>query len=263
MKIKVSSFCWDCYETTDKTPKEYSRLKQELGGDDIEVEFNDENLYEVICPKGHVTITQLQSEKFELLFDIGTMALLDGYTKECVSTLASAFERFVEFYIKVIVAKNDIKLDKFTQTWRNLSKQSERQIGAFYMLQLLEYGETKFILDEKRASFRNKVIHQGYVPSMSEAISYGEYILQLICNVLESLRENDSWDHILKAQMFSITKNGILTKNARITNSSIPTIISLRSLQSDDFGKFSFTQALESIRDNGFYKHFYGRNFSH
>ena len=66
------------------------------------VEFRDNGRYEITCPKGHTSITLLQQQKFELLFDIGAYAIVDGYYREAVSSFTSSLERFYEFFIKVL-----------------------------------------------------------------------------------------------------------------------------------------------------------------
>ena len=61
------------------------------------LEFGDDGKYEVVCPKGHKSITLLQQQKFELLFDIGAYAIVDGYYREAVSSFTSSLERCYEF----------------------------------------------------------------------------------------------------------------------------------------------------------------------
>jgi hypothetical protein len=245
MKIKLSSFCWECFNETEKTKEDYERLKKEIGDEEIEVDFNNENSYLVVCKNGHTSHTQLQNEKFELLFDIAAMALIDGYTKECVSTISSSFERFVEFFIKVIAIKKQVIF--------------ERQLGAFYILQLTEFGQTKYTLVQKWVEFRNRVTHQGYIPTSSEAIEYGEYILSLINAILLDLRE-ENLDSVEKAGFFGFTYDGkIISEKQMRTSAVIPTIISLHSLRSKEFGKNTFRESIESIKGNGFYKLFYSK----
>ncbi len=96
MKIGISSFCWECFSQTDQSKEAYDKLKNELNADlDFEVELNNDNIHEFVCPKGHRTFTQLQEQKFEILFDIASLALIDGYTKEAVSSYSSSLERFI------------------------------------------------------------------------------------------------------------------------------------------------------------------------
>lgn len=58
------------------------------------VEFRDDGCYEVVCRRGHSTVTLLQEEKYEVLFEIGVNAILDGYYREAVASFAASLERF-------------------------------------------------------------------------------------------------------------------------------------------------------------------------
>ena len=65
--MKLAIICPDC--ATASTP-EYSP---------VTVEMRDDGFYRITCPAGHTSLTALQEQKFEILFDIGAYALLDGY----------------------------------------------------------------------------------------------------------------------------------------------------------------------------------------
>lgn len=41
----------------------------------------------------------------------------------------------------------------------------------------------------KKASFRNNVVHKGYIPSSEEAIEYGQYVLTFIRSMLKELND--------------------------------------------------------------------------
>jgi hypothetical protein len=56
------------------------------------VEEQDESLYQLSCTQGHETNVWLQNHKFELLFDSGSLALLDDYPRESVSSITAALE---------------------------------------------------------------------------------------------------------------------------------------------------------------------------
>lgn len=256
MIIGISSFCWECFNETSKTKEDYEQLKKELNSDvDFEVELNDENLYEFICPKNHRSLTQLQEQKFEILFDIASLALIDGYTKEAVSSYSSSLERFIEYCLLIISLKNSVSIGCFSKTWKQMANQSERQLGAFLILCLQEGIVNR--IEENRSAFRNKVIHKGYIPSSKEAIDYGQYIMSFIQNTLKELNQTSN-EFLQKAMHIHLTKNGDkLPANVRLANASMPTIISLRSVQNIDYGNISLMEALDSVNENGFYKHFY------
>lgn len=256
MKIAISSFCWECFSETDQSKEAYEKLKKELNSDiDFEVELDNENIHKFVCPKGHKTYTQLQEQKFQILFDLASMALNDGYTKEAVSSYSGALERFIEYYILVTSIQNSVSLEDFTKTWKQMANQSERQLGAYFILRLQEGKATNW--DEKKSSFRNNVIHKGYIPSSEEAIGYGQYVLTFIRTILKELN-NTSKVSLDKATFIHLSKNGEkLPKNIRLSNGSIPTIISLRGIESEDYDSKTLKEELESIKENGFYKHFY------
>ncbi len=53
------------------------------------VGFREDGRYEMTCLKGHSSITFLQQQKFEILFDIGAHAIIDAYYREAVSSFTS------------------------------------------------------------------------------------------------------------------------------------------------------------------------------
>ncbi|HHF3271850.1 TPA: hypothetical protein ACPJ2V_004637 [Vibrio diabolicus] len=115
----------------------------------------------------------LNAAKYEILYDLGMNALGDGYTRESVSSFASALERFYEFFIKFQMVNTGITSELADQAWKTVSNQSERQLGAFTYLYLSSLGELPPELSSNDRGFRNKVIHKGYIPSVDEAIGFG------------------------------------------------------------------------------------------
>ena len=69
-----------------------------------------------------------------------------------------------------------------------------------------------------------------------------------------------SKEYLDKATFIHLSKNGDkFSDKIRISNGSIPTIISVRGIESEDYGKSTLREELLSIKENGFYKHFYRR----
>ena len=104
------------------------------------LEWQDDGRYQTTCPKGHTSITILQEQKFELLFDIGAYAIVDGYYREAVSSFTSSLERFYEFVIKSILLDAQMSENLIKETWNSVSSQSERQFGAFLFLYLNNFN---------------------------------------------------------------------------------------------------------------------------
>ena len=142
---------------------------------------NDSGIYEFVCPKGHQAKTYLYNIDFEILFDYSINAIVDGYYREAVSSFTSATERYFEFFIKVVLRKSKTEFDEIDNIWKLISKQSERQLGAYITLYAQTFNELPLLLSaSKDVPFRNRVIHQGYIPSKQEAISFGNRTLEII-----------------------------------------------------------------------------------
>lgn len=120
------------------------------------VELNDTGLYTFTCNFGHETTTVIQQQKFEVLFDLGALALIDGYPREAITSIASSLERFYEFYINVICLKHKINIDNFKSSWNHVSSQSERQFGAYIFLYLIENkNKEALVIDNKKPTLEN------------------------------------------------------------------------------------------------------------
>lgn len=166
---------------------------QEFGrpsGEFARVEFKDDGCYEITCSSGHTVVTVLQQQKFEVLFDIGAHAILDGYYREAVSSFTSSLERFYEFSTRVLLEKFTGSDDLFQVIWKTVSSQSERQLGAFIFLWAAHFKESASLLPQSMITFRNEVIHKGKIPSKDEAIKYGNSVLAVLRPKLKLLQEN-------------------------------------------------------------------------
>ncbi|WNF47725.1 hypothetical protein RHP75_04610 [Pseudomonas sp. SG20056] len=166
---------------------------QEFGrpsGEFARVEFKDDGCYEVTCSFGHATVTVLQQHKFEVLFDIGAHAILDGYYREAVSSFTSSLERFYEFAIRIFLEKTTESDALFQSVWKSVSSQSERQLGAFIFLWATHFKEAASLLPQGMITFRNEVIHKGKIPSRDEAIKYGNSVLEVLRPKLKALQKN-------------------------------------------------------------------------
>jgi len=177
--MKLRMLCGECTRADRNTNFHY-----------VNLEITDDGIYKFRCNFGHSTIAFLQQPKFEILFELGAMALLDGYQREAISSFASSLERFYEFFIEVILSSKGISPEEYLKTWKLVSNQSERQLGAFYFLYLNEFKELPPSLNQNQVNFRNKVIHKGYIPTYEESFSYASSVLYNIFKVGKSLKTN-------------------------------------------------------------------------
>ena len=154
-------------------------------------DYFEDGVAEFECSKGHKSVYIVQAQKFEMLLESAANAIIDGYTLEAASSFYSAYERFLEFFIRVICDKRGVKPDSFKKTFKQISRQSERQVGAFLFLYLLEF-EKPYKLNDKITEFRNKVIHKGYIPTPKEAEDFGGKVYAEIYALTQLLKKNYS-----------------------------------------------------------------------
>jgi hypothetical protein len=151
---------------------------------------SDDGRYEVRCQAGHVSTVFLDNLKFELLFEMGLNALMDGYPREAVSSFASSLERFYEFYWHVAMTHLKISEQERVGSWKAVAKQSERQLGMFITAHLLLMKKAPALLNpSNEVRLRNDVIHGGYVPTPEEAAAFGNSVMRLINQSLDDLRK--------------------------------------------------------------------------
>ncbi len=150
--------------------------------------IREDGLYTGKCPSGHDLLLGTQTLPHEMLFEIALNAIHDGYNREAISSFTAGMERFFEFAIKVMAAKHNVTPEAFTEAWKFVSKQSERQIGAYVFLYLLEFGARPFLLGNKMTELRNDVIHKGKLPDRAEAIAFGQGVYQVIQEAIRQLR---------------------------------------------------------------------------
>ncbi len=175
--MKLVMPCMACFQELGKPTNEF-----------VTLEFRDDGRYEVHCSRGHNSVTVLQQQKFEILFDIGANAIIDGYYREAISSFTSSLERFYEFSIKVFCENNSMNNDTYLKIWKQVSNQSERQLGAFLFLWTSKFKETPELLNNKDTKFRNEVIHKGKIPTKQEALIFGNTILKIIRPKIKQLQ---------------------------------------------------------------------------
>lgn len=131
----------------------------------------------------------LQSQKFEVLLESGVNALAAGFTLEAVASFSAALERFYEFCLEVISVRKKMSRTVYEQMFKEMARQSERQLGAFLALHAVELG-TAYSPNTKIVDFRNSVIHKGRIPKPDEAKDFCEKVYAEIVLLFENLTQN-------------------------------------------------------------------------
>jgi hypothetical protein len=154
-------------------------------------------VYNFTCAKGHEVTAVTQEPNYSVLFEIALNAIADGYHREAVASGTAAMERFFEFAFRVIQKKLGTEPEQVSKAWAHVRKSSERQIGIFVASYLSVFREVPELMapDAKKpapaassVSFRNKVIHDGLIPTREEAIDYTSEVLRLCKQILQKLK---------------------------------------------------------------------------
>jgi hypothetical protein len=200
----------------------------------IDVEYQTEAL-EGVCPAGHRFSLAIQNLDFEILFEMGAMALLDGYTREAVSSFAAAVERAYMFYVRGILytvasAKDAyqyplitdrVGIEKLLTAVRHLS---ERQLGAFVGLWVAnERGEAP-VMPQKSVAFRNDCIHKGIIPARKDTMKYGEEAFGCIEKIVRCMKSK--YAKALDRLIFEHLRDAHI-EGTKLTTTAYPTIVSL------------------------------------
>jgi hypothetical protein len=111
--MKIPMMCTTCFQNEQDGVKSVESL-----------DLNDRGRFKITCQNGHTSIVFLNHQKFQILFEIGINAIIDGYYREAVSSFTSSLERFYEFFSKVICITRGIEWTAIEETWKNVSKQS-------------------------------------------------------------------------------------------------------------------------------------------
>jgi hypothetical protein len=151
--------------------------------------IREDGLYTGKCPQGHDLLLATQTLRHEMLFEIALNAIADGYYREAVSSFAASVERFYEFAIRVFCSSRAIEQSAFEEAWRKVASQSERQLGAYVFLHLLEFGAPPPLLSNRMTELRNDVVHRGSLPERTGALTFGGAVYEVIQQGVRRLRE--------------------------------------------------------------------------
>ncbi|MGY2490980.1 hypothetical protein [Cupriavidus sp. CP313] len=167
--MKIITICHQC------GPKEEAAL----------IEIGNDNRHKVICDKGHEFSLLITQQKHEILFEVATRAIVDGYHREAISSFAASLERYYEFFVRVISA--GWQRGQFEKAWKHVASQSERQLGGYIFTYVNVFGSSPEILSQPLVQLRNSVVHKGVIPNRKDTINFGREVAKIIndgCNLL-------------------------------------------------------------------------------
>jgi hypothetical protein len=164
--------------------------QQELGHPSFEpifAPYYEERLAPIRCSRGHESMLMLQSLKFEVLLESGAAALAAGFTLEAAASFSAALERFFEFCTRTMLIHQGMSASDIEPVFSEMSRQSERQLGAFLVLHRLVLG-TAYSPSKKIVEFRNAVIHKGQIPTPMEVDDFCTRVYSEILRTTQALK---------------------------------------------------------------------------
>lgn len=196
--------------------------------------INEKDIYEVTCEHGHKSYIYVQNEKYDILFTLAVQALSDGYYREAVLNFTSSLERFYEFSIKLMLQINKVPKETINSTFKNVLKQSERELGAYAALYLFFRKKPAKLLSETARGYRNRVVHMGITPTYNDAVDYGQKVHNIIKSEHEFFQKKHFYEFIKFTQdrLANLTPpKGQKTSRYSITSSIISYIESDYTLE--------------------------------
>ena len=167
----------------------------ECGGDKLgfvlELPQKNDCVYEVECPHGHQFRANILHHEFQKLFEIAVDAIVDGNYREAIGSFAASYERFIELFVRVVLKSAGTGGNEVGKGWKLVARQSERQLGAFVFVYLLQFKTAPVLLHKDFVTLRNDVVHQGYFPDKKECSDYGSAVLDFIRANIKLLYESD------------------------------------------------------------------------
>lgn len=142
--------------------------------------YRDDGQYQWACSCGAKNAATLRNERFEVLFDFGALAYLDGYYREAVANFATAYERLLGFFVRVVWTHIGLPAEQAEAAWKPLSKHSERQLGAFVAAHLQACGTVPEMPGNRDIEFRNNVVHKGMIPDRRQTEQYATSLYRMM-----------------------------------------------------------------------------------
>jgi len=173
-------------------------------------ELDDSGVVYVECRWAHKSAVIFDARRYQMLLRSGAKALLAGFSSESIASLAAALERAYEFYIRVVCRHRSIPLQRIEDTWKEMKSQSERQLGAFMLLYLLEM-QKPLPLNPEIPAIRNRTVHQGRIAKEQDARRFGGLVFARIMEIEVALQQypeavNGEAEHEVQQQIASMPK---------------------------------------------------------
>ena len=144
--------------------------------------------YDLTCPAKHYARVLLGNPKHEILFQMAAYSILDDNYRDDVATFGSSLEEFWEFAVQCIAASEGVeplpvprvkgggRKERFKRAWREVFKPEPPE------------PTRATCVDRGGLRVRNRVLHEGYVPTKDEAFDFADKVLVRVAPAMQTLR---------------------------------------------------------------------------
>lgn len=172
--MKLTVYCLDCMGATQLP-------------DGVIVDVDDAGYYEITCRNGHQQRYVQLMPKWELLFDASLYALQHTDYHSAVTHASTSQDAFYAFCIAVVLRAAGVS-DQERERVRAKTKLAERRLGAMHLAYAMT-KKTAFSHDsQKRTELRNRVVHDGYLPTRKKAFDYVEGTYNALTDAMVALK---------------------------------------------------------------------------
>jgi hypothetical protein len=151
------------------------------------IPYYEDRVAYLICSDGHKTAFVVPSLKFEALMESGVNALDEDFTLEACASFSTALERVYEFGVKVMLTHQNVENTNYEIMFKEMARQSERQLGAFLAMYITEF-KVPYIFNKEIPSFRNSIIHKGLIPCPEKATNFCSIVYREISLIVDQLK---------------------------------------------------------------------------
>ena len=187
--------------------------------------FPEESIFEIECDRHGKSAVEVGNLRFEILFEFGALSAADCRTREAVLDFGAALERFAEWFIEFARLRRGVAEGEYSKYWKHVKNASERQLGGFMLAYILETGHTA-PFPHDWPQFRNRVVHQGYVPRTDEVVDHGEALRKFMCFVIDQAKSIDR-DKAIDAGIRETIKRKRPQSDVPVSTMFLPTLIHL------------------------------------
>ncbi|AJJ03693.1 hypothetical protein BZ21_760 [Yersinia pseudotuberculosis] len=183
--MKISTICPKCYNENINKEKSKHLVS-------YDIDYFDDRLVKLLCNESHDINIGISNEKFQILFSSSIDTYLSGHTIESTSSAWAAFERFLEFMIRVFTFPHKVGMEDYYINFNDVSGSSERQVGGFLFLYLISVNEP-YVFNKRLNTIkdkRNSFIHKGIIPNREDAFYFLKTLYNETLSILNKISKH-------------------------------------------------------------------------